>query len=67
MMINQCYKGVFIIKMTCLAAGFFHSQERVCQCNIFQSGVLGTAYKMGSQYFVLSQMMSDKWLSRPHC
>lgn len=67
MMVNQCYKGVFIIKMTCLAAGFSHSQEQVCQCNIFLSGALDNAYKMDSWYFDLSQKMSDKWLSHPRC
>lgn len=65
--ISQCYRGVSIIKTTSLAAGFLHSQEQVCQCTIFLSGVLDTAYKMAAQYFVLSQMMSDKQLSHPPC
>lgn len=56
-----------MIKTTSLAAGFLRSQEQVCQCTIFLSGVLDTAYQMAAQYFVLSQMMSDKRLSHPPC
>lgn len=65
--VRQCYEGVFIIMMTCLVACFFHSQEQICQCEILWCGVLGIAYRMGSQYSDPSQMMSDKWLSHPHC